>query len=256
MTDHSNPVLLVTGGTGSIGSEVASQACAAGWTVIVHGSRQSTVTAILDNLQRRFEASNVAGIVIDIQEKDGVTQLVEQAAAQFGRIDAVIDCLVTGPASGGITGPFPGTDPAAYLPFAEHSIVYLQRLFFGVLPWLVKSKGCMVTMISDAAIFPAPNQALIGAARAAAVGFVKNVAVEVAREGVRVHCVSLSYVEGTRVFDKLIAEGSTRIEKARDRAGLGLPKPADIAPLAIFLCGDGARLMTGQVISINGGMNV
>jgi 3-oxoacyl-[acyl-carrier protein] reductase len=45
------------------------------------------------------------------------------------------------------------------------------------------------------------------------------------------------------------------MERARARAGLGLPKPADIAPLVLFLCGPGAQRITGQVISINGGMN-
>lgn len=255
MADHSRTVLLVTGGTGSIGSEIACQALAAGWTVIVQGRRQATVAAALDKLRQRFGDADAAGIVADITADDGVARLVEEAAGQYGRIDAVIDCLVTGPAGGGITGPITSTRPAAYMPFAEYSIVYLQRLFFGALPWLVKSRGCMVTLVSDAGIFPAPNQALVGAARAAAIGFVKNAAVEVARDGVRVHCISLSYVEGTRTFGTLLAEGSTRIEKARARAGLGLPGPQDIAPLALFLCGAGAKHMTGQVISVNGGLN-
>jgi NAD(P)-dependent dehydrogenase (short-subunit alcohol dehydrogenase family) len=255
MADHNRPVLLVTGGTGSIGSEIVSQALAAGWAVIAQGSQESTVAALLDNLHQRFGANCAAGIVVNIKMDDGVSRLVEEAAAKYGRIDAVIDCLVTGPAGGGITGAISSTRPEAYLPFAEYSIVYLQRLFFGVLPWLVKSGGCLVTLVSDAGIFAAPNQALVGAARGAAITFVKNAALEVARDGVRLHCISLSYVEATRTFDQLLAAASVRIEKARARAGLGLPTPKDIAPLALFLCSDGATHMTGQVISINGGVN-
>jgi NAD(P)-dependent dehydrogenase (short-subunit alcohol dehydrogenase family) len=45
------------------------------------------------------------------------------------------------------------------------------------------------------------------------------------------------------------------MERAEARAGLGLPSAADIAPLVLFLCSDGARKITGQVISINGGLN-
>ena len=49
--------------------------------------------------------------------------------------------------------------------------------------------------------------------------------------------------------------GSQRRARAAARAGLGLPTADDIAPAILFLCGDGARRMTGQVLSINGGLN-
>jgi NAD(P)-dependent dehydrogenase (short-subunit alcohol dehydrogenase family) len=66
-----------------------------------------------------------------------------------------------------------------------------------------------------------------------------------------VHAVSPSFVEGTPAASR----SAERLAKARARAGLGLPTPADIAPLALFLCGSGAARMTGQVISVNGGLN-
>ena len=84
--------------------------------------------------------------------------------------------------------------------------------------------------------------------------FVRNLALETARDAVRVHCLSPSYVAETRIFDRF-AGTSGRVEAARDRAGLGLPTPRDIAPMALFLCGPGAARITGQVISINGGLN-
>ena len=49
--------------------------------------------------------------------------------------------------------------------------------------------------------------------------------------------------------------GSERMAKAAQRAGLGLPSAEDIAPVTVFLCGNGAARITGQVISINGGLN-
>ena len=48
---------------------------------------------------------------------------------------------------------------------------------------------------------------------------------------------------------------AARADAARQRAGLGLPTPADIAPMALFLCSKGAARITGQIISINGGLN-
>lgn len=86
-------------------------------------------------------------------------------------------------------------------------------------------------------------------------GFIRNFALEVARQGVRAHCLSPSYVDGSDSMNRTEARAPDRIAKARQRAGLGLPTVEDIAPLALFLCGDGARRITGQIVSINGGLN-
>lgn len=255
MSNDTLKVMLITGGTGSIGSEIAAQALAGGWSVVIQGSRDSSVSECLESLRARYTDAHLSGVVANIKEGGAVETLVDRAGRCFGRMDAVVDCLVTGPESGGISGPFHGTDPGAYLDFAKLSIVYLEQLAFAALPWLKQSGGCLVAFASDAGIFPAPRQTLIGAARSATVGFVKNLALEIARDGVRVHCVSPSFVDETRIARRLEQSGSDRLEKARRRAGLGLPTPKDIAPLVLFLCGEGARRITGQVISVNGGLN-
>ena len=128
------------------------------------------------------------------------------------------------------------------------------RLAHAALPWLKRRGGTLVAFASDAGRFAAPRQTMIGASRAAIIGFVRNLAVEAARDRVRVHCLSPSFVAGTRAADRSAPHGD-RAERAAAKAGLGLPTPADIAPIALFLCGDDARRITGQVISINGGMN-
>ena len=249
-------VLFVTGGTGSIGAEIARQAVAGGWAVVVQGRSEASVTALLVSLRDSYPDASIEGVVADIASEGAVECLVDAAGKMFGRIDAVVDCLVTGPSAGGITGAFEKTNPEMYLSFVELSIVYLQRLARAVLPWLKTSGGCLVTFVSDAGLFPAPRQALIGAARAGAIGFVKNLATEVSRDGVRVHCISPSFVADTKVADMLKATAPDRFDAAARRAGLGLPTPADIAPMVVFLCGRGALKMTGQIISINGGLNV
>ena len=59
----------------------------------------------------------------------------------------------------------------------------------------------------------------------------------------------------TREKPERFSAAGGRAQTARERAGLGLPTPKDIAPMALFLCGPGARRITGQIISINGGLN-
>lgn len=249
------PVMLIAGGSGSIGREVAAQALAGGWSVIIHGRRSASIDVAIACLKEQQPDHPVTGIAGDIADYSVIESLVTRAAAVNNRIDAVVDCVAAGPENGGITGTFDKTDPAVYGQFMEVSAVYLQRLTAAALPWLRNSRGSLVTLISDAGLHPAPRQALIGAARAASASFIRNLALEVASDGMRAHCVSLSFVEETRVAEHLDASNSSRLDSARRRAGLGLPTPRDIAPLVLFLCGGGARHMTGQIISINGGLN-
>jgi NAD(P)-dependent dehydrogenase (short-subunit alcohol dehydrogenase family) len=249
------PVMLIAGGTGSIGSVLAEQAARAGWAVAVHGRTEVSVDAIV---KRVIEAvgttANVQGFAIDMSVAHAATTLVERVAAWHGHINAVIDCVSTGPKAR-VSGAFENTEEQGYAAFMELSIVHLQRLTKAALPWLKRQGGTLVAFASDSGKFAAPNQSLIGASRAAIMGFVRNLATEVARDGVRVHCVSPSFVDETNSAMRLATINAQRVERARRKAGLGLPTPHDIAPLVLFLCGEGAQRITGQIISVNGGMN-
>lgn len=225
-------VMLVAGGTGSIGSAIAARARAEGWTVLVHGRGAA------------------ADIPLDTHESGAAARLVAEAAARHGRLDAVIDCVSTGVP--GITGLFPDTDPESFGAFHDVSVAWFQRLAHAAYPHLKARGGTLIAFVSDAGIFAAPRQTGIGAARAATIGFVRNLALEAARDGIRAHVISPSYVAGSASAERM---GSARMARAAERAGLGLPEAGDIAPLALFLCGDGAAKITGQVISINGGLN-
>lgn len=231
---EARPVMLVTGGTGSIGAAVAREAAAQGWRVLTHGR------------------SGNADIALDAGEADAAPRLIAVAAALHGRLDAVIDCLSAGPAGFRLTGPFKGTDPAGYAPFYDLSAAWFQRLAHAAYPHLSARGGTLIAFVSDAGRFAAANQTIVGAARAATIGFVRNLAVEAARDGIRAHCISPSYVAGSASADRM---GSERLAKAAARAGLGLPTADDIAPVTVFLCGPGAARITGQVISVNGGLN-
>ena len=249
------PVMLIAGGTGSIGSVIAEHAARAGWAVAIHGRSDASVNATLQRIASAAVANScVKGFVADITEAGATTALIESVASWRGRIDAVVDCVSTGP-NKRLTGLFDDTDPEGYAAFMELSIVHLQRLTRATLPWLKRQGGTLIAFASDAGKFAAPRQTVIGASRAAIMGFVRNLATETARDGIRVHCISPSFVDESKTAKRLAVANPERIESARSKAGLGLPTPNDIAPLVLFLCGDGARRITGQVISVNGGLN-
>jgi len=243
------PVMLVAGASGSVGAAVAREAAAQGWAVIAHGRTPGKVSGLVDELR---PSSPAEGIVLDFMAEDAAATLVEQAAGKFGRLDAVVDCIAGGPGGYRLTGLFKQTEPAGYTPFLAHSVAWFQSLAHAAYPHLAGTGGTLIGFISDAGIFAAPNQTMVGAMRAGVIGFIRNLAVEAARDGIRAHCISPSYVEGSDVARRI---GTERMTKAAKRAGLGLPTAEDIAPITVFLCGPGAKRITGQVISINGGLN-
>lgn len=247
-------VLLVTGATGAIGFEIAAQAAEAGMVVGIHGSRADTVAATIDRLRARVPVARLIAAPGDFREDGAPERIVETVAAAGGRLDAVIHCAIAGSGQGRITGPFGRTDPAAFASHAALVLGIFQRLAFAALPHLARQGGTLIAFASDAGRFAAPRQAIVGAAFGGLMAFVRNLALETARDGVRVHALSPSFVRDTPVFEAFAQHG-TRAEAAFARAGLGLPAPADIAPMALFLCGPGAARITGQIISINGGLN-
>ncbi len=239
-------VMLIAGGSGSVGSAIARAAAAQGWTVAVHGRSAEKLTALIGEIRGAWP------VALDIHDDGAAERLVGETLARFGRLDAVIDCTATGPSGGRLTGPFKDTTPKFYGAFHDLSTAWFQRLAHAAYPHLAARGGTLIAFVSDAGRFAAPNQTIVGTARAATIGFVRNLAVEAARDGVRAHCISPSYVAGSESARTM---GSERMAKAEARAGLGLPTAEDLAPLALFLCSDGAAKITGQVISVNGGLN-
>ena len=242
-------VALVTGATGAIGFEVAAQAAAAGVIVGLHGSSAESVADASRRLKQRVPDAHLIPAPADFRATGAIEAMVSNVVLAAGRLDAVIHCGIVG--ARGIAGPFAGTDPPAFGDHAALVIGSFQRLCFAALPHLSRQGGTIIAFASDAGRFGAARQAVVGAAFGGIMSFVRNLALEVARDGVRVHCLSPSFVADTPVF----AAHPGRAEAASARAGLGLPTPADIAPMALFLCSPAAAKITGQVISINGGLN-
>jgi 3-oxoacyl-[acyl-carrier protein] reductase len=245
------PVYLVTGASGAIGSAIAGSAAAEGVVVAVHGSSDESVAAGMERIRQHIPDAELVPAPADFQQEGAIAALVSGIIASQSRLDALVHCAITG--GPGVAGPFATTEPANYGVHAALVIGIFQQLCFHALPHLSKRGGAIVALASDAGRFASPRQSIIGSANGGLMSFVRNLALEIAREGVRANCISSSFVADTPSFEKYGAGG--RGDNARDRAGLGLPKASDVASLALFLCGSGSAKITGQVISINGGLN-
>ena len=93
---------------------------------------------------------------------------------------------------------------------------------------------------------------------AAIIQFTRGLAIEAKRNGIRANVITPSLVEGTPLTERLMAEGSFPAKlfaKARPLAHLGPTYPQDLAALAFFLASPAAAKITGQAISVNGGIS-
>jgi 3-oxoacyl-[acyl-carrier protein] reductase len=118
-----------------------------------------------------------------------------------------------------------------------------------VLREMIKNKcGSIVSVSSVAALMPNRGQTNYSAAKAGLIGASRSLAMEVARFGVRVNVVAPGLIETDMIKDAPVAE----IKKAIPMARVG--KPEEVARVIRFLCSDDASYITGQSISINGGM--
>jgi 2-hydroxycyclohexanecarboxyl-CoA dehydrogenase len=87
--------------------------------------------------------------------------------------------------------------------------------------------------------------------------FTRTLALEVSRFGIRANCVTPSIVRDTISHERVMAGELSRkvFEKAEARARLGVPTPRDVAPLVVFLASPLSARITGQAVSVNGGIS-
>jgi NAD(P)-dependent dehydrogenase (short-subunit alcohol dehydrogenase family) len=120
-----------------------------------------------------------------------------------------------------------------------------------------QKSGSIICIASDAAKVATPGEVAIGAAMAAIVMFCRGLAIEAKRSGIRVNCLTPSVVRNTPFYDMLMADpfAGRLFAKAERLAMLGVAEPEDLGALVAFLASPAAARLTGQTISINGGIS-
>ncbi len=243
--------ILITGGSSGIGLAVALRFADGGARIVLNGRDEARGDAARRHVaERGAEAHFVAA---DISNAAGAAAVVAQADAVLGSLDVLVN------AAGGDNVPalFHDTSLSEMDAIVRSwllATMYSCRL---ALP-LIEDGGVIVNVASDAAKVPTPGEAVIGAAMAGIAMFSRTLAVEAKRRRIRVHAVTPSLVSGTLTTARITAGGfSARLfETAEAAAALGVASPDDVAATIEFLASPSAERMTGQVISVNGGISV
>ena len=247
--------VAILGGTAGVGLEAAVQFAEAGARVVLFGRNVERGTAACAACRARVPGAQVNFVVVDAV--DPVAAAVAEATAreQLGAIDVLVN--TTGPSRPpALLHTIPASDALARI---DELVAPPVHMTMAVLPDMrARRSGSIVTVASDAAKVATPGESLIGAAMAAIVMFSRTAALEAKRDGVRINVITPSLIANTPGAAFLDADPfSARLfAKAKDQAHLGVAEPEDIAAAILFLAGPTARRITGQAISVDGGISV
>jgi 2-hydroxycyclohexanecarboxyl-CoA dehydrogenase len=253
--DYSQAAVVIAGGTSGVGLASAMGFVDAGVRrVALLARNHERGQAARAKVQQRCPDAQVTFIAVDADDLQQVDDSVAQAHRDLGGIDVLVNSM-TATYRPELLHDTPKADMAGILTRQALPPMHLTR---AVLPSMQRQGGgSIVNIASDAAKVATPGEAVLGAAMAAIVMFSRVTAIEAKRNGVRVNAVTPSLVAGTPTADNVLRDGFSKalFEKAAAQAHLGVAEPEDLAALIVFLGGPGSAKLTGQAISVNGGIS-
>jgi 2-hydroxycyclohexanecarboxyl-CoA dehydrogenase len=246
--------VLITGGTSGVGLATALEFAAAGVPRIAIAGRDPGRGAAAAARVRDVGAE----CTFYATDATDTTAAARTAEAAAGFLGGGIDIFVNTTAPRVRPTPFSKVAADDIEGLLTELILPPMRMAHAVLPTMRQQRsGVIINMASDAAKTATPGEALIGAAMAAIVMFTRTLAIEEKRYGIRANVVTPSLISGTGLTDYLLDDGFSGklFAAASAKADLGVPDAGDVASLIVFLAGPGASRLTGQAISVNGGIS-
>lgn len=220
--------------------------------VVLNGRNVETGARVRHELAEAFPRTRFLFIPADLSRPEQSNAMFDQIQQEIGRIDVLVHC------GGAQVRPefFSRIDPATYRDQIDGHFTSFVTCCRRTIP-MMTAGGSIVAIASDAGKVATPAETLIGAMKAAIIMFVRALALEVSRQGIRVNVLTPSLIANTKSYDRVMAGETSRkiFEKASAKAKLGVPTPQDVAPLIVFLSSFYASKVTGQAISVNGGIS-
>ena len=240
---QSEKVALVTGASKGIGQAISVELAKSGYRIVVN--YLSDEKGALDTLEMVRKAGSDGQIMqFDVSNYDQTQSAVDDILKQNGSIDALVNNA--GITADGLFIMMPRKDWDAVINISLSGFYNVTK---PVLEKMIRLKrGAIVSIASVAGLLGNRGQANYSAAKAGLIGASRSVASEVARLGIRVNVVAPGLIETDMIKDAPVENIKALIPMAR------IGKPQEVARVVRFLCSDDASYVTGQVISVNGGM--
>jgi 2-hydroxycyclohexanecarboxyl-CoA dehydrogenase len=237
-------IAIVTGAGQGIGKAIAEKLAMEGAAVVVtdldEANAEDTATAL----------PGAVAIPADVTDRHSVHAMVSRVVRQFGCVDVLVNNAGWDKAS-----PFTDSDPADWDRAIAVNLYGVLHTCQAILPIMAgQGHGAVVNLGSDAGRVGSSGEAVYSAAKGGVIAFTKSLAREMARHQIRVNCVCPGPTD-TALFASFAGpELRAALTKAIPFRRLG--QPSDVANVVAFLASDEASFVTGQTLSVSGGLTM
>ena len=241
---------LITGGARGIGFSVVEHLASSGAAVVILDANAEGIEAAVARLA---DHGTVAmGYAVDVTDLNATVEATKQAVAETGGLDIVVSC-----AGRAASQSFLESDPQTWSMLIEVNLLGTIHTCYATVPHLIeRGGGRIITVASEAARIGSAGEAVYSAAKGGVISLTRSLARELARHRITVNCVSPGPTETPMLWESGAAEHGAveKLTKATPLRRLG--RPEDVAAAVVYLASDHASHITGQVLSVSGGLTM
>jgi len=251
VTDLSGKTVALTGGASGIGRATALQYASAGASVYVGDVNEAEGLATVETI--RASGGRAEYLKLDLTDGASIDAFVDDVIARVGGAPDIIANV----AGVDRVMPFLDNTPDVWDLLARVNYIGPVRMIHRFLPRMIERRsGKIVTVASDAGRVGSSGESFYAGTKGAVIAFTKSLARETARAGITCNCVAPGPTD-TPLFNGTIPEGT----KLRDALIKAIPlrrlaQPVEIAHTIVYFSTPATDFMTGQVISVSGGLTM
>ena len=250
MFDLDQRIAVITGSSHGIGRATAEQMAQAGARVVVSSRNAKACDAVVEGIVKG--GGEAIAVPCHIGHKDELQNLVDTTLSHWGRIDILVCNAAINPAY----GPMAEMTDEVFHKIIDTNVGSAFRLCNMVLPGMAeRGQGSVILMSSITAFAGNTMIGLYGVSKAAKIQLARNLAVEWGHRGIRVNCIAPGLIKTE--FARALWDNPALRSQVEQRTPLGrIGTPADISGVAVFLASDAAAFMTGQTLTVDGGVMI